>query len=62
MALNFSVMSVNERQRKTSGKTIFRFFTTSCDPYMGHTLSLFCTFHLKEDTKDGCGENCLNHE
>jgi hypothetical protein len=39
MALNFSVMSVNERQRKTYGKTIFRFFTTSCDPYMGHTLS-----------------------
>jgi hypothetical protein len=30
-----------------------RFFTTSCDPYMGHTLRLFYTFHHKKDIKDG---------
>jgi hypothetical protein len=29
------------------------FFTTSCDPYMGHTLKLFYTFHHKKDTKNG---------
>jgi hypothetical protein len=32
---------------------INRFFTTSCDPYTGHTLRLFYTFHHKKDTKDG---------
>jgi hypothetical protein len=30
-----------------------RFFTTSCDPYMGHTLRLFNTFHHKKGKKDG---------
>jgi hypothetical protein len=33
-----------------------RFFTASCDPYMGHTLRLFYTFHRKNDTKDGFKE------
>jgi hypothetical protein len=26
--------------------------TTSCDPFTGHTLRLFYTFHHKKDTKD----------
>jgi hypothetical protein len=30
-----------------------RFFTTFCDPYMGHTFRLFYTFHPKKDTKSG---------
>jgi hypothetical protein len=31
-----------------------RFFTTSCDPYMGHTLSFFFThFTIKRTPKDG---------
>jgi hypothetical protein len=30
-----------------------RFFTTLCDPYMGHTFRLLYTFHHKKDLKDG---------
>ncbi len=30
-----------------------RFFTTFCDPYMGHTFRLFTHFTLKKDTKNG---------
>jgi hypothetical protein len=36
-----------------------RFFTASCDPYMGHTLRLFYTFYHNIDTKDGFEEKCL---
>jgi hypothetical protein len=35
-----------------------RFFTASCDPYVGHTPRLFFyTFHHKNDVKDGFEEN-----
>jgi hypothetical protein len=34
------------------------FFSASCDPYMGHTLGLFDTFHHKNDTKDGFYDKC----
>jgi hypothetical protein len=27
-----------------------RFFIVSCNPYMGHTLRLLYSFHLKNDT------------
>jgi hypothetical protein len=30
-----------------------RFFTTSCDQYMGHIFRLFYTFLPKNDTTDG---------
>jgi hypothetical protein len=30
-----------------------KFFTTFCDPYMGHNFRLFYTFHPKKDIKDG---------
>jgi hypothetical protein len=30
-----------------------RFFTTFCDPYMGHNFRHFYTFHPKKDTKSG---------
>jgi hypothetical protein len=33
------------------------FFTTPCNPYMGHTLRICNTFHLKKDAKDGSREN-----
>jgi hypothetical protein len=36
-----------------------RFFTASCDPYIGHTLRLFDTFHHKNDTKDSFYEKSL---
>jgi hypothetical protein len=29
-----------------------RFFTTACDPFMGHSQDFFYTFHHKKDTKD----------
>jgi hypothetical protein len=29
-----------------------RFFTTACDPYMGHTFRLFYTFHPKKGYKE----------
>ncbi len=55
-------------QRKTFGDNIeiatiyelgenYRFFTTSSDPYVGHNLRRFYTFHLKKDTNDGFGKN-----
>jgi hypothetical protein len=34
------------------------FFTTSCDPYIGHTPRPFYTFDLKS-TKDGFEEKCM---
>jgi hypothetical protein len=36
-----------------------RFFTTFCEPYMGHTFRLFYTFHPKKDTKNVFEEKCL---
>jgi hypothetical protein len=36
-----------------------RFFTTSCDPNIGHTLRRFDTFCLKKETKHGFSEKCL---
>ncbi len=34
-----------------------RFFTTFCDPYMGHTFRLSYTFHPKKDTKKAFKKN-----
>jgi hypothetical protein len=53
-------MSVNERAKQNvwhfqglvEGENEI-FFTTFCDPYMGHTFILFCTFHQIKDIKDG---------
>ncbi len=35
------------------------FFTSPVTIYIGHTLRIFNTFHLKKDAKDGSREKCL---
>ncbi len=40
-----------------------KFFNTSCDPYMSHTLNFFSsTFYLQKDMKDSLHKKCLKYE